>query len=67
MGSQRLPQDSFGSFAGTEVLVDRKVPRGEVHLNLKDGTVIYAEYQIIWETLHDIPPDRFHRIDRDIV
>jgi hypothetical protein len=62
-----VPQESFACFAGVEVLVDRKVPKGEVHLNLKDGSTVHAEYQIIWEALHEIPSNRFRRIDGDIV
>jgi len=61
-----IPQDSFGSFMGVEVKSLPTVPRGEAEIHTTAGKYLRAEYRVIWETLHGVPPTRFDRIDRDL-
>lgn len=53
-----------GHFLGVVIRSGPKARQGKVTL-IKKSDVTQAEYRIVWEVLHGIPPTRFDRINFD--
>jgi hypothetical protein len=63
---ETFPRDLL-KFMDVPLEVAPTVEPGFAVYKTSEGDEKSVEFQVLWDLLHEVPTDRFHRIDRDIV